>query len=255
MRTRTPSISLLLDNLIWALLLVAGIAFSLLTTRFLTVNNLVNVLVHSSVLGIMVIGQSFTLVTGNFDLSAESTLGLAAVTGAFLMTAAGEPSNGSGLMLNPAAAVVVMLALGLLIGAINGLLITRLRMNNFVVTLSVLIIVRGLAFLLTQGKTVTRLPDSFKVLGHGSLGPVPISVIVLIAAFLVASLITRSTRFGRDLYAVGGNREAALASGIDPDRRIVQVYLISGALAAFAAWVELGRLGVGATRIGEGMIF
>jgi len=254
-RTRTPSISLLLDNLIWALLLVAGVAFSLLTTRFLTVNNLVNVLVHSSVLGIMVIGQSFTLVTGNFDLSAESTLGLVAVAGAFLMTAAGEPSNGSGLMLNPAAAVVVMLALGLLIGAINGLLITRLRMNNFVVTLSMLIIVRGLAFLLTQGKTVTRLPESFKGLGHGSLGPVPISVIVLIAAFLVASLVTRSTRFGRDLYAVGGNREAALASGIDPDRRIVQVYLISGALAAFAAWVELGRLGVGATRIGEGMIF
>lgn len=255
MRTRTPSISLLLDNLIWALLLVAGVAFSLLTTRFLTVNNLVNVLVHSSVLGIMVIGQSFTLITGNFDLSAESTLGLVAVAGAFLMTAAGEPSNGSGLMLNPAAAVVAMLALGLLIGAVNGVLITRLHMNNFVVTLSMLIIVRGFAFLLTQGKTVTRLPDSFKVLGHGSLGPVPISVIVLIAAFLVASLITRSTRFGRDLYAVGGNREAALASGIDPDRRIVQVYLISGALAAFAAWVELGRLGVGATRIGEGMIF
>jgi ribose/xylose/arabinose/galactoside ABC-type transport system permease subunit len=118
-----------------------------------------------------------------------------------------------------------------------------------------LIIVRGLAFLLTQGKSVTHLPDSFKVLGHGALGPVPICVVVLIAAFLVASVITRSTRFGRDLYAVGGNRDAAIASGIDADRRVRQVYLASGALAAFAAWVELGRLGVGATRIGEGMIF
>ncbi|HTU02052.1 MAG TPA: ABC transporter permease [Candidatus Sulfotelmatobacter sp.] len=252
---RSSLVPRLLDNLIWVLLLVAAVAFSVLTDQFLTVNNLVNVLVHSSVLGIMVIGQSFTLVTANFDLSAESTLGLVAMVGAYLMAAAGEPSNGSGLMLHPAAAVVAMLALGLLIGVINGQLITRLRMNNFVVTLSMLIVVRGLAFLLTQGKTVTRLPGSFKVLGHGAIGPVPISVVILIAAFLVAAAITRSTRFGRDLYAVGGNRDAAVASGIDADRRVRQVYLISGALAAFAAWVELGRLGVGATRIGEGMIF
>jgi simple sugar transport system permease protein len=203
----------------------------------------------------MVIGQSFTLITGNFDLSAESNIGLIAVVGAFLLTAAGEPSNGSGLMLNPFLTVLVMLGLGLLIGEVNGLLITRMRMNNFVVTLSTMIIVRGLAFLLTQGKTVTHLPASFKVLGHGSLGPIPISVIVVIAAFLVASLVTRSTRFGRDLYAVGGNREAALSSGIDPERRVLQVYLLSGVLAGFAAWIELGRLGVGATRIGEGMIF
>ena len=255
MSARTAVVPRLLDNLIWVLLLVAGVAFSLLTTQFLTVNNLVNVLVHSSVLGIMVIGQSFTLITGNFDLSAESTLGLSAMVGAYLLAAAGEPSNGSGLLLNPALAVLVMLAVGLAVGFLNGLFITRMRMNNFVVTLSTMIVVRGLAFLLTQGKTVTRLPASFKVLGHGSLGPVPISVVVLVVAFGVAAVITRSTRFGRDLYAVGGNRDAALASGIDPDRRILQVYLISGALAAFAAWVELGRLGVGATRIGEGMIF
>jgi len=252
---RTSSVPALLDNLIWVLLLLSGLAFSLLTEQFLSVNNLVNILVHSSVLGIMVIGQSFTLITGNFDLSAESTLGLVAVVGAFLLTASGEPANGSGLMLHPVPTVGVMLALGLLVGAVNGLLITRMRMNNFVVTLSMMIIVRGFAFLLTQGKTVTHLPESFKVLGHGLVGPVPVSVIVLIAAFAVAAVVTQSTRFGRDLYAVGGNRDAALASGIDPDRRILHVYLISGALAAFAAWVELGRLGVGATRIGEGMIF
>jgi len=252
---RTDWIPFIIDNLIWVLLCATVIAFSLLTDRFLTSNNLTNILVHSAVLGIMVIGQSFTLITGNFDLSAESTIGLTAVVGAFLLTAAGEPSNGSGLFLSPFLTVLVMLGLGLLIGEVNGLLITKLRMNNFVVTLSTMIVVRGLAFLLTHGKTVTHLPDSFKVLGHGSLGPVPLSVIVVVAAFAVASVFTRGTRFGRDLYAVGGNRDAALASGIDPDRRILQVYLISGALAAFAAWIELGRLGVGATRIGEGMIF
>jgi ribose/xylose/arabinose/galactoside ABC-type transport system permease subunit len=245
----------LLDNLIWVLLLSTVVVFSSLAEPFLSAANLRNVLIHSAVLGIMVIGQSFTLVTGNFDLSAESSLGLIAVGGAFLLAAAGEPSNGSGLMLHPVPTVLAMLAVGLAIGAVNGLLITRLRMNNFVVTLSTMIIVRGLAFLLTHGKTVSRLPDSFKVLGRGSFGPVPVCVLVLVVAFLLASLVARSTRFGRDLYAIGGNREAALASGIAPDRRIVQVYLVSGAMAAFAAWMELGRLGVGATRIGEGMIF
>jgi ribose/xylose/arabinose/galactoside ABC-type transport system permease subunit len=105
------------------------------------------------------------------------------------------------------------------------------------------------------GKTVTNLPASFKALGHESIGPVPISVIVIMIAFVLAHIVTRYTRFGRDLYAIGGNRDAALTSGIDPNRRIRQVYLISAALAALAAWIELGRLGVGATRIGEGMIF
>jgi ribose/xylose/arabinose/galactoside ABC-type transport system permease subunit len=245
----------LLDNLIWILLLLTVLTFSLLTDRFLTRDNLTNILVHSAVLGIMVIGQSFTLITGNFDLSAESTLGLVAVAGAFLLVPAGEPANGSGLELNPVLTIFLMFGLGLAVGWINGSLITRLKMNNFIVTLSMLIIVRGLAFLITQGKTVTNLPPSVKALGHDALGPLPISVVVVLIAFMLAFAVTRYTRFGRDCYAVGGNRDAALASGIDPDRRIRQVYLISGAMAAFAAWVELGRLGVGATRIGEGMIF
>ncbi len=101
-------VPVLLDNLIWFLLLLALIIFSALTNRFFTVNNVTNILVHSAVLGIMVIGQSFTLITGNFDLSAESNLGLIAVLGAFLMTASGEPSNGSGLLLNPLLALLVM---------------------------------------------------------------------------------------------------------------------------------------------------
>jgi ribose/xylose/arabinose/galactoside ABC-type transport system permease subunit len=256
MRTGSRRIvPILLDNLIWLLLLLALIVFSVLTDRFLTVNNLTNILVHSAVLGIMVIGQSFTLITGNFDLSAESNLGLIAVLGAFLMTASGEPFNGSGVLLSPVLTLLVMFGVGLLIGTLNGQLITRLKMNNFIVTLSMLIIIRGLAFLVTHGKTVTGIPPGFKALGHESLGPVPLSVIVLLAAFAVAFFIARSTRFGRDLYAVGGNVDAATVSGIDAQKRIRQVYLISGAMAAFAAWVELGRLGVGATRIGENMIF
>ena len=255
-RPRRSSLApFLLDNLVWILLILTLVGFSLLAPRFLSTFNLVNILIHSSVLGIMVIGQSFTLVTGNFDLSAESTLGLTAVVGAYLLTAAGDPANGSGLELHPVLALAAMFGVGLLIGWINGFLITRLRMNNFIVTLAMLITLRGLTMVITEGKTITGIPQAFKWLGAGKLGPIPVSVIVLGVAFLVAALIMNSTRFGRDLYAVGGNRNAALVSGIDPDKRIRQVYLLSGLLAAFAGWIMLGRLGVGATRIGEGMIF
>lgn len=252
---RSRTIQFLLDNLVWILLLLTLFAFSLLTPRFLTVGNLTNILVHSTVLGIMVIGQSFTLLTGNFDLSAESTLGLAAIIGAFLLVPAGEPYFGAGLQLSPLLVVPIMFAVGLTVGWINGLFITRLKMNNFIVTLAMLIILRGLTMVITEGRTITGLPESFKALGAASMGVVPISIVVVGLAFLAASLVTRSTRFGRDLYAVGGNRNAALASGINPDRRIRHVYLISGLLAAFAGWIMLGRLGVGATRMGEGMIF
>jgi ribose/xylose/arabinose/galactoside ABC-type transport system permease subunit len=245
----------LLDNMIWILLLGAVILFSILTNRFLTPTNITNIVVHAAVLGILVVGQSFTLITGNFDLSMESTLGLCALVGAWLILPAGAPTFGGGVMLPPLLAPVIMLALGLAIGWLNGTLITRLKMNNFIVTLAMLIILRGIVLVVAEGNTLTQLPAQFKALGHDKVGPVPISVIALILAFVIAHIVMQSRPFGRSLYAVGGNKEAALASGIDPDRRIRQVYLISGVLAAFAGWMMAGRLGVVVENLGEGMIF
>ena len=248
-------IPILLNNLIWVLLLGVVVLFSILTNRFLTPINISNIFVHAAVLGIMVVGQSFTLVTGNFDLSMESTLGLCALLGAWLILPAGAPTFGGGVMLHPLVAPVIMLAFGLAIGWLNGTLITRLKMNNFIVTLAMLIILRGIVLVVAEGNTLTKLPPMFKALGHDKLGPVPISVIVLILAFIIAHIVMQYRPFGRSLYAVGGNRQAALASGIDPDKRIRQVYLISGVLAAFAGWMMAGRLGVVVENLGEGMIF
>ena len=252
LRKYTP---FLLDNLIWILLLFTVILFSLLSDRYLSRTNLINILVHASVLGIMVIGQSFTLITGNFDLSAESTLGICALIGAWLVTAAGEPAHGSGLELSPFLAIPILLLVGLFIGGINGFLITRMKMNNFIVTLAMLIILRGLMLVWTEGLTVSQIPDAFRWLGRGRIANVPVNVIVLIVAFVIAHIVTRYLRFGRDLYAVGGNRDAAQASGIDSGQRIRAAYLISGALAAFAGWILAGRLGVVVAGLGEGMIF
>ncbi len=248
-------IPVLLDNLIWILLLGVVVLFSLLTDRFLTVTNIFNILIHAAVLGIAVIGLSFTLLTGNFDLSIESVIGFTALLGAWLVAPAGATANGSGLNVNPFLAAALMLLVGLGIGWINGFLITRAKMNNFIVTLAVLIILRGIMLGFTQGETIAKLPAGFKALGHDNIGPIPVSIITLILAFVIAHIVTTYRRFGRDLYAVGGNPKAALASGIDPDRRVRQVYLVSGVLAAFAGWMLAGRLGVVVAGLGEGMIF
>jgi simple sugar transport system permease protein len=248
-------IPFMLDNLIWIMLLGVIILFSILTDKFLTLPSLLNILVHAAVLGIMVIGQSFTLVTGNFDLSMESTLGLCALVGAWLLVPAGSPHFGAGVMLHPAIVVIIMLLLGLAIGWVNGTLITRFKMNNFIVTLAMLIAVRGAMLMLTEGNTVFGTPDLFNVLGGGNIGPIPILVIAVIVAYAIAHIVLAYTPFGRQLYAVGGNRNAALASGVDPDRRIRHVYLISGVLAAFAGWMLAGRLTNVINNLGQGMIF
>jgi ribose/xylose/arabinose/galactoside ABC-type transport system permease subunit len=248
-------IPFLLDNLIWFLLLVVLIIFSIFVDRFLTANNLINILVHAAVLGIMVIGQGFTLITGNFDLSMESALAVCALAGAWLVLPAGAPTFGGGIMLHPLLGIVAMLLLGLAIGWLNGTLITRFKINNFVVTLSMLIILRGVMLVVTEGKTLTKLPGLVIALGHDQVGSIPISVITLVLAFAIAHIVTRYRPFGRDLYAVGGNKDAALASGVDPDRRVRQAYLVSGVMAAVAGWMLLGRQMVVNPTMGQGMIF
>ena len=133
------------------------VLFSLLSDRFLTQTNITNIFIHGAVLGIAVIGLSFTLLTGNFDLSIESSIGFTALIGAWLVAPAGGIAHGSGWGVPPIIAVIVMLLVGLGIGWINGTLITRARMNNFIVTLAMLIILRGIILGFTQAQHDGRL--------------------------------------------------------------------------------------------------
>ena len=244
-----------LNNLIWFLLVGVVIFFSLTSRSFLTSANFMNILFNASVLGVLVIGQSLTLLTGNFDLSAESTLGLCGLLGIWFITSAGPPYYGSGWMLPPFLSILIIHLVGLAIGLVNGLLITKMKVNNFVVTLAMLISIRGLTLLVNNGQTAYSISDAYNRLGLGKLGPVPIPVAVLILLFIIALLITTYTPFGRELYATGANRNAALASGVKPETRIVQVYMLSGLLAAFAGWMLSARLTNAMSSMGKGMIF
>ncbi len=261
-RSYVPAV---LDNLIWIILIGVVLFFSTQTDKFLTPINLRNILVAASVLGILVVGQSFVLITGNFDLSSESTLGLAALIGLFLIVPPGSPTWGSGAEISPFASIAVILVMGAVIGWLIGALITYGKMNNFIVTLAMLIILRGAMLRFTNGQAVTsidsRPAEIFNWLGHESafalpwLGNVPVSVLVMLGVFLVAYIVLKYRPFGRELYAIGGNRSAALASGIDPDKRVRQVYMISGLLAALAGWMLAGRISSVQSDLGEGYIF
>jgi len=238
------------------------VIFSVFSESFRTPYNLVNILSRTAALGMLVIGQAFVMITANFDLSSESGLGLTAMV-AGLMLAAAE-NGGLGWELSPTVAIVTMIVVGLIIGYINGFLITRLRMNNLIVTIAMLMILRGFVYIISPGATASFFPDTYKWLGSGALYripqekgflSIPVSSIFIIIAFLVAHFITRYTQFGRNMYAVGSNLVAAKDAGIDADKIVRGVYLIGGFCMAIAGLITSGRLDSSTPRVGMGLIF
>lgn len=258
-------IPVLLENLIWFILVAVFVFFAFQSKFFLTSVNITNILSAAAVLGILVVGQTFVLITGNFDLSSESTLGLAALFGIWLIVPAMAPNWGGGLLLNPYLSILIILAMGAAIGWIIGVLITAGKMNNFIVTLAMLLILRGTMLAFTQGNATSGLnfepADTFYWLGHAAaidipdVIKIPVAVIATGIVFIIGHVVLNHRRFGRELYAIGGNKAAAIASGIDADKRIRQVYVISGFLAAFGGWMLAGRVASIQVNLGEGYIF
>ncbi len=248
-------IPILLNNAIWILLLIVFVLFGSLNKAFFSHLNILNVLFSSSLLGLLVIGESFTLITANFDLSIESTLAMGALLGGWLTVRAGSPDNGSGWMMNHWVAIAILLAFGLLVGWLNGFFITRMKMNNFVVTLSMLITLRGLMHHIPLGNTVYNTTMPYNFIGKATILGVPLPIYIGLTAFTIAHIVLKYTPFGRSLYAIGANREAARASGINPEKRIRQVYIIAGFLSALTGWILSARITSIPPNLGEGMTF
>ncbi|MFN8466623.1 MAG: ABC transporter permease [Caldilineaceae bacterium] len=257
--SRNRLIQFVLERMIWFILLlvIAFFAWRVGLQSYLAPTNLINILIHASVLGVLTIGQTICLLTGNFDLSAEGTMSFVIVLAAWLMLPYREmalaQAGGVGWEVSPLIVVPIMLVVGLIIGLINGTLISRLNMNNFIVTLSMQLILRGLAMVLSMGAIMPGTPAQFNWLGGSRIGMIPISVIFTLVLYTLFSYILSSTRFGRELYAVGGNRDAARASGFNPKRLITYAYMLSGLLAAVAGWMLLGKLEVSVSTLGTGM--
>ena len=213
-----------------ALAIVAG---WLVSDAFLTTENFLNILQQSSELSVLVIAESLILIAGKFDLSLESVVGLGPMLGAWLI-ASSTTFGGSGFGWSSYAALPVVFVAGALVGAVNGFLIVRLRLNAFIVTLAMLILLRGVTLGLTNGKTLFDLPPEYLYLGSAKWLDVPASIWIAGLLYLLFGLFLRYHRTGRAIYAIGGSAEAARTAGIQVERVTWGLYVVGGLLAALA---------------------
>lgn len=225
--------------------LVLALALSLLSDRFLRISNLVNVLRQASINGIISIGMTLVILTGGIDLSVGSVLALSVIIGASWM------KQGAPVPL----AVGGALAIGAGLGAINGLIITRGKIPPFIATLGMLTVARGLTLIYTQGQPVSSLPQSFLFIGAGSLGPIPMPIVIFAITFIAGYILLTRTRLGQSIYILGDNPAAARLAGIPTDRVTVTVYTLSGLCAALAGLVLVARLNSAQPVLGVGYEF
>ncbi len=217
--------------------------------NFLKADNLLNIANQISVIAILAVGMTLVILTGGIDLSVGSLLALAAVGSTWLVREAfgGTDAGAAGMA---AAGLLAVLLCGL-IGAGNGLMVTRFGIPPFIATLAVMLVASGLAFTLAEGQSIYQLPESFVGLGRGtSLFGLPNAVLLTAGLFLTAHLLLAHTRLGRHLYAVGGNREAALVSGVPVDRVLRFAYAASGLLAGLGGVVMASQLKSGSPTYG-----
>jgi simple sugar transport system permease protein len=220
---------------------------------FLHHDNLVNVLQTMSEIGLLVLAETLVLLIGKMDLSLESTFGLAPGIAAWVIAPTGV-THGLGALGN-AWAIPLILAVGAVIGTINALFIVRFKLNGFIVTLGMLITLRGLLTGISKGQTFFQLPSSMTYLGQNSMLGIPDSVWICVGLFVIAGGVLGFTRWGRSLYAIGGNVDAARAAGIRTDRVMWSVLILASVLAAVGGMLISGRLASVAANQGNGDIF
>jgi ribose transport system permease protein len=210
--------------------------------RFLTEFNISNVLRQNSMLGLVALGMTFVILTGGIDLSVGSLVAVSGVIAALLAN--------RGTVFAVAAAIAFTAALGL----VNGLVIAKARIQPFIATLAMMIAARGLALVYTGEQSVKAetATASFSWLGRGAIGFIPVAVLILIIAYIIASQVLSRTPFGRHVYAVGDNEEAARLMGLNVKRVTIGVYTLSGALSGLAGVILASRLGTGQPVAGTG---
>ena len=219
------------------------LALSLLSHHFLTADNGWNILRQISVNLCLSIGMTLVILSGGIDLSVGAILALAgAVAAGLLKNGVALPASGVTLEFTTAGAILAGLAVGGAAGWANGFVITRFKLPPFVATLGMFSIARGLTMLWTGGFPITGLGDNFGYLGTGSFIGMPMPVWIMLALTGIFVVLTKRTRFGRHLYAVGGNERAALLTGLNVSRIKIAVYTLAGALAGVAGLIVTARL-------------
>jgi len=225
----------------FAALVLLCTALALMQPRFLTAGNLQNVLSQVMVLGIIAIGQTLVILTGGIDLSVGGIAAVSTMTGGLVMMEYGT-----------AAGALVMLLTGLVVGTVNGVLVSYVKLAPFIVTLGTVSVTESVTYVISDGRSLTGLPADFSWWGKGELGGIRVYVYIFVVLYVLGHVLLTRTKPGRFIYAIGSNSEAARLSGIDVARYQVLPYAITGVLCALAMMIEVSRLGAIDPNTGSG---
>ncbi|MBA2667396.1 MAG: ABC transporter permease [Trueperaceae bacterium] len=236
--------------IIWWLLLVTFLTAWLLVTLygrgdFVAPSNLNNIVERATALGIVAVGQTFAILVGSLDLSVAYLISVTAVMASYIMQ--GDPSR-------VPLAIAVVAGIGVVVGLVNGLLVTKLRINPLIATLGVGLILRGLLNASFQN-FAGSVPRSFQYLAYGSIGPVPVPMLLFAVVVAIAAWILMRTRFGAHVYAVGGDRATARLSGIRSDRIVIGAHVLTSLTAVITGLYLVSRLSSGAPWIGPDGVY
>lgn len=200
-------------------LIVLLTAFSLISPVFFTFDNLITIVRQISIIAIIAVGETIVLMNGGIDASIGSVAGLCGIISVLLA------SQGINIFL----AFIIAILLGAFIGFINGIIITKVGVTDFIATLAMLSIAHGINWTITKGQSIyNNIPESYSILGRGYIGPIPIPIIVMFIIYIIGGILITRTRLGTFILASGGNREAARLSGINVNKVRIIVYIIGG---------------------------
>lgn len=233
-------------------LIVGVILVTLRNPRFLSLSNIQTLGRDIALIGLLGVGESFVILLGGIDLSVGSVYGLSGVLVAFFSVIPDETQQVHTLGIPLPLAIGVTLFICTMIGVVHGLFVSKFKMHGFLITLVTLGLARGFAVAITMGYPIVGVPDDLLPIAQGALFNIPMPFVVLIIVAIIAIVVTRFTYIGRQIYAVGGNTEAARLSGINVDRRIILCYAISSFCAAIVGIIGAARLTSGHPSAGDG---
>lgn len=220
------------------ILVVIAVLSALFVPNFVKPRNLINILLQNAVVAMLAFSATFVIILGHINVAYGSELAFIGCISCLVMNSAQASMSP---IVAALLALIVAVVVGMIIGGINGYVITKFNIPAFIMTLAVTTIARGGALLLTNGTPVAGMDDAFNWFGQGYIGPIPTSVIIMIVLFLVAWVLLNKTRFGRHIYAVGGNENAAIASGINSKKVVKRAFLLDGIFTGIAALVFMAR--------------
>ncbi len=255
--TKRRVIEFFLDHLVWFMLLAVLVVFSATVPKYFQLGIFANIVEQSTFVGVMAVGLAIVIIAGYMDLSVESVLALSAMATGMLFC---ERGIGLGLTTTPAwlvipISLVISLSIGAIVGALNGFMVVKFKMNAFIVTLAAFIWGRGLVVAVSGGGSAQSLEPTLRVIGIQTIGMIALHAWIAILTYVLFTFIMTKTPFGRHVSMIGGNTTAAFRAGIKVDRITVTTFMLAGAIAGIAGWLLAIRTSGSTANLGSGMLF